>query len=101
MDDSGNFTAIDENTIAPYFFNNGTGLYEPLPAEQTVSIDKPNRRMEYFVQHFSEYAIGGELVRGNVEEVPNSADKAWTLYDMDEPVNRERATSTLYDFYAD
>ncbi len=81
LDDNGASTSINENTIQPYFYNNTTQQYEVLPAEQQVSIDRTNRRMEYFVQHFSEYAIGGQLIHGNLEQLPSSAKAPWMLYE--------------------
>ena len=66
LDDSGNTTVIDEATLAPVFYNLQTQQYEPVPAERVYSIDRTNRVMNYFVQHFSEYAIGGNLIRGRI-----------------------------------
>jgi len=37
--------------------------------------------MEYFVQHFSEYALGGQLIHGNLEQLPSSAKREWELYE--------------------
>ena len=81
LDDSGAATSIDESTIQPYFYNNTTQQYEVLPAEQQVSMDRTNRVMEYFVQHFSEYALGGQLIHGNLEQPPSSAKREWELYE--------------------
>ena len=85
LDDSGNTTTIDESTIQPMFFNNTTQQYEALPAEQNISINRTNRVMEYFTQHFSNYAIGGDLIQGrlvNMEpDAPNAVRKEdWTQY---------------------
>ncbi|MFA4953455.1 MAG: hypothetical protein WC584_04495, partial [Candidatus Pacearchaeota archaeon] len=81
LDDSGAATSIDESTIQPYFYNNTTQLYEVLPADQRVSMDRPNRLMRYFVQHFSEYALGGNLIHGNLEQQPSAAKREWELYE--------------------
>ena len=78
LDDSGAATSIDESTIQPMFYNNTSGQYEALPADQQISIDRPNRVMNYFVQHFSEYAIGGNLIRGNI---PSAVKREWNLYE--------------------
>jgi len=37
--------------------------------------------MNYFVQHFSEYGMGGNLIHGNLEQTPSAAKKQWELYE--------------------
>jgi len=37
--------------------------------------------MEYGTQHFSEIALGGQLIHGNLEQPPSSAKREWELYE--------------------
>jgi len=36
--------------------------------------------MEYFVQHFSEYGVGGNLIHGNLEQLPSAVKRNWIVY---------------------